>query len=204
MVTGIRFLIIFIYGAVLMGMSGCATLTKGNSQSITIDTKPAGAECTLSRGGTTISIVNPTPGTVNVDKAMADISVICKKADYHDGVGTLSSKFQGMTFGNILFGGLVGLAIDAGSGAINRYDPMLSLLLVPKEFNSAVERDVFFDGMKAQCLSEHSKALAELSSTCEGDPEKKEICQSEIKATEARKEARLIEITKMRHFAKVK
>lgn len=204
MATGFRFLIIFVYGAVLMSVGGCATLTKGNSQTVTIDTKPSGAECTLSRSGNILSIVNPTPGSVNIEKAMADISVTCKKHGYHDGVGTLSSKFQGMTFGNILFGGLVGLAIDAGSGAINRYDPMLSLLLIPKEFNSVVERDAFFDSMKAECLSEHAKAIAEISSTCERDPDKKEVCQSEIKATEAGKEARLVEITKMRTFAKVK
>lgn len=201
-----RLSVTFICGLFFtMIVSGCATLTKGGSQSVTVDTNPSGATCTLSKQGKTLAIINPTPGTVNIEKGKDTISVICKKDGYHDGAGTLSAEFQGMTFGNILFGGLIGLAIDAGSGAIHKYQPMLSLLLIPKEFSSTSERDVFFENMKAEYLSEHSKTISNISETCDArDDAKKDFCLSQIKATEAAKEARLAEIDKMHNLAKVR
>src|SRR5213075_686126 len=93
--------------------SGCATITKGNSQSVTVNTEPTGATCLLSRDGQQIAAVNPTPGTIVVGKASGTISVDCKKLNYEDATGVLASTFQAMTFGNIIFGGIIGVAVDA-------------------------------------------------------------------------------------------
>ena len=40
------------------------------------------------------------------------------KQCYSDGVGTLASETEIMTAGNVVFGGLIGLGVDAASGAI--------------------------------------------------------------------------------------
>ena len=45
----------------------------------------------------------------------------CGKEGYQNGRGILNSGFQGWTLGNLVLGGIVGLAVDAGSGAINEY-----------------------------------------------------------------------------------
>jgi hypothetical protein len=159
----------------------------------------------LNRDGRTVGVVNPTPGTVSIDKSKYDISVICKKEGFQDGATVCPSSFQGMTFGNILFGGLIGLAVDAGSGAMNKYPSMLTIALIPGEFNSIADRDVFFDNMKAECVAEASKAIAQLSENCStASDDIKALCPDQIKAAEAARESRLSEIENMRALAKIK
>lgn len=195
--------VLFVCSFSIMG--GCATLTTGNSQSITIDTKPQGATCTLTRDGKAVAVVNPTPGTVSVDKSKYDISVICMKEGFQDGATVCPSSLQGMTFGNILFGGLIGIAIDAGTGAMNKYPSMLTVALIPTEFNSVADRDVFFDNMKAECIEETSKAIAQLSESCTTtSDDQKALCLNQIKAAETARESRLSELETMRTIAKIK
>ncbi|MEK9661154.1 MAG: hypothetical protein VW644_05390, partial [Alphaproteobacteria bacterium] len=134
--------------ALLFAMSmlgACASIVEGTDQSVTVLTEPAGAKCELIRDSQTIAIVNPTPGTVQVDKSKNHIAVHCEKEDYEKAAGTLASSFQGMTFGNILFGGIVGVAIDASSGAMNKYPPQISLVLPPVSFPTPDARDTYYD-----------------------------------------------------------
>src|SRR5262245_29312798 len=114
--------------------SGCATIVKGSSQSLLVQTNPPGGSCELSRGGKTIATVDPTPGTVTIEQSKHDISVTCKKQGHVDTTATLPSSLQGWTLGNIVLGGLIGIAVDAGTGAINDYQPEVLLTLMPERF----------------------------------------------------------------------
>src|SRR3954465_10143640 len=62
--------------------SGCATIVKGSTQDLTINTDPTGANCDLSRSGIVIATVNPTPGLVQIKKDKNDIEVKWKKSGY--------------------------------------------------------------------------------------------------------------------------
>lgn len=112
-------------------LAGCATITKGTTQTISVDTPGVpGAACTLSSEG--ISTVNlVTPATVTVDKSKHAINIRCKKECYQDGVAIASSNTESMTAGNILVGGVVGLGVDAVSGAMNKYNEQNIVALVP-------------------------------------------------------------------------
>jgi hypothetical protein len=124
-----------------MSATGCATIVKGKSQNITVDTKPQGAVCTLTRDGNTIAVINPTPQTIQINKDKDVITVICKKDGYLETSGDVTSKFQAMTFGNVIFGGIIGVGVDAGSGAMNEYPPMVTFTLIPAVFENADEKD---------------------------------------------------------------
>ena len=112
-VTGVL-LLSFVLGA-------CATIVEGSDQTVTVITEPTGAICTLNRDGEAISVANPTPGTVSIDKSKDNISIICEKDGYFNGAASLSSDFKAMTFGNIIFGGVVGLVctLNRDGEAIN-------------------------------------------------------------------------------------
>jgi hypothetical protein len=112
-------------------LSGCATIFEGTSQSVAISTEPAGADCTVDRAGSRIGQVNPTPGSIHVDKSKNDLTVSCKRAGYLTATMAQSPKFQGTTFGNILLGGLVGVAVDAASGANFEYPNDVRMTLAP-------------------------------------------------------------------------
>jgi hypothetical protein len=179
-------------------LSGCATITQGSSQTVTVDTRPTGAACALSRGGDKFAVINPTPGTISVDKSSKAISVSCTKEGYQESAGVLES-FQAMTFGNIIFGGLIGVAVDAASGAMNKYPPMVTLTLIPAEFKTSKDRDAFFDAMKAEFNQEAEKVEQRIRDQCKSTND----CESQMKAAKAAEEARLADIEKRRLLAKV-
>lgn len=176
---------------------GCASITKGTSQSITVNTEPTGATCYLSRDGQQIAVVNPTPGTIQVGKGAGTIAVTCKKIGYQDSVGTLASSFQAMTFGNIIFGGIIGVAVDAASGAMHEYPPMVTITMLPEAFASSGDRDAFFDKMKATLLQEADEVRARVKSLCTID------CEAQLRAVDTGTEAKLAEIERLRASARV-
>ncbi|MEQ1717986.1 MAG: hypothetical protein ABL907_18760 [Hyphomicrobium sp.] len=112
-------------------LGGCASITKGTTQSISLDTPGApGASCTLTSEGIGSKTVS-TPATLMLDKSQHNVAVACKKECYQDGVGIIASSTESMTAGNILVGGVVGLAVDAASGAMNKYNDVNQIAMVP-------------------------------------------------------------------------
>ena len=111
-------------------LPACATITTGTTQAFSVSTEPAGAICTLNRDGSTVGVVNPTPGTVQLGRSTRELTVSCDRPGHARGITTVSAQFQPMTMGNILFGGLIGVAVDASSGAMSRYPDNVALSLV--------------------------------------------------------------------------
>jgi len=161
-------------------MTGCATITTGADQSITVVTDPSGAECRLDRAGSTIAIVNPTPGTVQVDKSKDTILLRCKAEGFQETTANLSSEFQGATIGNVIFGGLIGVAIDAGSGAMNQYPNEVTLLMIPASFATAQERDTFFESAIERTRERGEVEVEKIRKECPQDSN----CDREVKLVE--------------------
>ena len=76
---------------VLAQLTACATIVKGHSQQINVTTNPAGAVCTLERDGESVASINPTPGSVTVEKSRKDLSVDCRKEGYFPAAGKVTS-----------------------------------------------------------------------------------------------------------------
>ena len=184
-----------------MGLTACSSIVEGTDQSITVITNPAGASCTLEREGTSIAVVNPTPGTVTVDKSKNHIAVVCTKDQHETSAGTLASSFEAMTFGNVLIGGFVGLAIDASSGALNKYPESITITVPPISFPTAAARDSFYDGLKAEANERAARAIANATSSC-GSAESAE-CKSEIAIIETSRDAELADLEAKRLRARI-
>jgi hypothetical protein len=118
-------------GIVLLG--GCATITKGTTQLVGVNTPGVpGARCTLKSPAIGTRVVT-TPAQIELDKSLESVSVVCSKECYQDGVGTIASNTEAMTAGNVVLGGVVGLGIDAASGALNKYstDNQIAMMPIP-------------------------------------------------------------------------
>ncbi|MEL6373711.1 MAG: hypothetical protein AAFR04_07060 [Pseudomonadota bacterium] len=113
--------------ALASALGGCATIVEGTSQKLTVNTAPQGANCVLNRNGERIGAVASTPGTVDISNSRHDILISCDRAGYSRTQATLNSRFQAMTLGNLLVGGVVGVVVDAGSGAMNKYDKAITI-----------------------------------------------------------------------------
>jgi hypothetical protein len=115
----------------LIIVTACATITTGNDQPVSVNTPGAeGAQCVLTSKqiGT---VYLKTPGTVTLKKSKHDIEVKCSKECFNDGAGIIDSKFQGMTAGNLLLGGIVGIMVDSASGAHRKYDKTIDIQMTP-------------------------------------------------------------------------
>ena len=180
-------------------VAGCATITKGTDDLVTIDTDPGGAQCFLFTENKQIAVINPTPGSIKIPKSKKDLSVRCEKDGYFPTEGVIASSFQAMTIGNVLFGGIIGVAIDAGSGAMHKYEEGVSITLIPESFSSAEERDGFFDTLRADYLAGYDAAIVKIEDKCEAAG----TCESQLEDAEESRDTRLAKIETMRAEAKI-
>lgn len=112
------FYLIFTF-ALLAFLNGCASITGSKYQGITVVAVCEGkqveaASCSLTNDSGVWYVT--TPGSVFVHKSTGDMSVSCKKDDA-GGTNVFRSTSAAGMWGNILMGGPIGAAIDAGTGA---------------------------------------------------------------------------------------
>ncbi|HZA96691.1 MAG TPA: hypothetical protein VE421_11185, partial [Burkholderiaceae bacterium] len=111
---------------------------------------------------------------------------------------TIGSEFQAVTLGNVLIGGVVGIVVDAASGAINKYPESVAFKLLPLVFQTAEQRERFFDGLKATSVLTYTRAAADIERSCRPDE-----CVALLKGAEAARDARAADIERRRLLAKV-
>lgn len=196
-----RFIMVCCWLGLAASASGCASIVEGTDQSLTVQTSPSGASCELKRDGQVIGVVNPTPGTVTVGKSKDDISVICKKDGYQDAIGAFSSDFQGMTFGNIVFGGLIGVAVDASSGAMHEYPASVTVAMAPDSFPNTAERDKFFDQRAETIRKDAEAAIAKVRQNCKSSQQK--TCDEAVGKIETARDDQLADVEAKRAQAVV-
>lgn len=115
----------------IMLTGGCAAIVGGMNQPVSVDARTpdgqtiAGANCTLQNAKGVWYIT--TPGTLMVHRAYGDLSISCKKSGQTVGSSVASSSTRGWIFGNILFGGLIGIGVDIGTGAGYDYPTLITV-----------------------------------------------------------------------------
>ncbi|WP_292932393.1 hypothetical protein [Noviherbaspirillum sp.] len=113
-------------------LSGCASIVNGQNQVLSVETRYkgeaiAGATCQLDNGKGKFYVT--TPGTITVHRAYDDMNVKCEKEGLKPGMAAVKSSTKPMAFGNILFGGVIGAAVDAGSGAAYDYPTLITVIM---------------------------------------------------------------------------
>ncbi len=103
---------------------GCASVTRGTTENISISTTPAGATAEIS--GLEIPTACVTPCVVQA-KRNADITVTINKVGYEPQIVQLTKEVPGTGAaaftGNILAGGLIGVGVDSYTGAAQDHKP---------------------------------------------------------------------------------
>lgn len=129
-----RFLTRLLCGASLTTMvllgSGCASIVHGGSRTVTVNSQPSGAKTTIrkSDSGEVVS-VNTTPFTVSLDPRRGffkgqSYTLRMELPGYSATEVQLRAEVSGWYFGNIVFGGLIGLLIvDPATGAMWNLSP---------------------------------------------------------------------------------
>lgn len=114
--------------SLLLFVTGCASIVTGQNQMVSVDTSPhKEAICELSNDKGKY-FINSTPGSVMVSRSYDDLIVTCYKND-KKGNTFIKSQTKAMAFGNIIAGGVIGAAVDCGTGAAYDYPSVINVSL---------------------------------------------------------------------------
>lgn len=112
----------------ILSLTSCASITTGQNQSVSVATPGQhGATCSLTNDSGKW-FVNSTPGSVTVKRSYSDLTVHCKKAGT-SGTRIIQSKTKAMAFGNLIAGGVIGGAVDVGTGSAYDYPTSIDVPL---------------------------------------------------------------------------
>lgn len=118
--------------ACVASITACASITGGKYQKI--DVQPhtasgetiAGATCRLSNDRGSVNVT--APGVARVHRSSSPLDVNCRKDGATVAQQSFPSSVRGMVWGNILFGGLIGIVVDFSNGAAHHYANRLNLV----------------------------------------------------------------------------
>ena len=103
---------------------GCASVTRGTTENISISSTPSGATAEVSGLDVPTTCVTP---CVVVAKRSADMTVTVNKEGYEPQIIPLTKEIPGTGAagfaGNFLLGGVVGMGVDAVTGAALDHKP---------------------------------------------------------------------------------
>jgi hypothetical protein len=72
-----------------------------------------------------------TPGSVTLSRGSSSLPIQCTKECYLLGSSIIPSNAESMAAGNVIFGGIIGLGVDAASGAMNKYPDVVTVAMTP-------------------------------------------------------------------------
>lgn len=111
-------------------LSSCGSITRGTSEPVHLSARPEGAEITTSLGHRCKS-----PCTVTVERKTS-FTAYAEHPGYHRGTIEIGTKVSGTGAtgfaGNVLIGGVIGMGVDAATGAaLDHYPNPAQIVLVP-------------------------------------------------------------------------
>lgn len=115
--------------AIVTTFTGCATIITGSTQTLSFKSVPDSSQITITNKLGEKVHVGQTPATVTLKKGAGyfkpeSYKVAFTKEGYQTTTVEVNSKLSGWYFGNIIFGGLIGLLIvDPITGAMYSLNP---------------------------------------------------------------------------------
>ena len=106
-----------LIAAGLVVLYGCATVINHTTQSVFLQTDPPGATATID-GAKQVA----TPVSIKLKRGK-DHMITFDKPGYKTTTITIDREMSGWVWGNIVLGGLIGLAIDFTSGGAYKLNP---------------------------------------------------------------------------------
>ena len=141
---------------ILVGLSytltftGCATIVHGRHQDVGIASTPSDANARLD------SMTVKTPSTLHL-KRNQSYSVNIEKEGYESASATFTSHLSGWLWGNVLFGGLIGLLVDFITGGAKKLTPDNVIVTLAKESKETPQEE-----MSTESLTNIEQALEKL------------------------------------------
>jgi hypothetical protein len=129
---------IFVISAAAILFTGCASITKGTSQTLAFKLDPKETRCNLTRiGDGELGSISSVNNTINVGKDKDDIVITCKADGYDDKTTRLVSS---VSTAGVVGGAFLDLGItDMITGAMYEYQTDINIALDKTKVISATE-----------------------------------------------------------------
>lgn len=132
----------------LLALTGCASIVSGTSQTVRVDTTPgANLPCVVSNGRGEWHVPS-TPGSVTLARSSTELKVSCQN-DLYRGYTTNRSDMELWAVGNVIIGGIIGIIVDASTGALFSYDDSVNVPLTGAGAEAPVSGPAPVEGMSA-------------------------------------------------------
>jgi len=128
-----------LLAALLVPLIGCGTIVNGSNQDIAVASTPTGATVSVdgARSWTT-------PATISMQRKSAHTIEISMEG-YEPYQMQVTRSTSGWIWGNIIFGGLIGIAVDASTGGLYKLSPeAISEQLVRTDATARVEEGTVY------------------------------------------------------------
>lgn len=118
--------------ATLLLVAGCASIVGGRDQMLSVHAHTAagqeirGAQCSMTNSKGRWEAFSATPTTIH--RAYGDLTVSCTKKGHDIGSLQTASTVRNWMFGNLLFGGIIGVGVDMYTGAGFRYPDVITIV----------------------------------------------------------------------------
>lgn len=112
-----KYLSLLLIGFLVLTMTGCASIVNGVRQDVGVSSSPAGA---LAQSNYGLSCL--TPCILSLPRRNSH-TILIQKQGYEDGSASIASSPSGWLWGDLVFGGLIGLVIDFASGGAYKLKP---------------------------------------------------------------------------------
>lgn len=125
-----KFLLFSVIASLLL--SSCATIIKGSKQEFKITSNPTQATVYVND-----SSIGKTPITTKLARKEKNTKIKLTLEGYKDVEISLKREGNGWVWGNIVFGGIIGLIVDLSDGAIYQ--------LTPSQIDAEMAKNVTFN-----------------------------------------------------------
>jgi len=121
--------------------AGCASIVSKSSWPVNVQSNPTGAKCAIAKKNGVQVHTGETPLTLTLSAksgffSSEDYTVSCEKEGYQTTKVDMPSSLNGWYWGNIVFGGLIGiLIVDPATGAMWKLEETQVINLTKNQIN---------------------------------------------------------------------
>ncbi len=107
-----------------------------------------------------------TPTSISLPADAAPITVICEADGFRQTSTDMDTSTDGWIMGNLIFGGLIGVVIDAARGAGQKFPANLTVVLEPGSFENLAARDAWYDARRQEIEEQWDEVIETIEHEC--------------------------------------
>ncbi len=194
--TTFRFAIPFV--SALLLFTG-TTIARADEATTTVRATPASTQCYMS--GWKFGRMIGASEKLALPRSAGPITMTCRAPGYHPAVARIEAGAAIRVYSNLTAGTGIAPVVDMMQGASAKYPASLNIVLEPRAFISALERDIWFDRRRVAMAAKWDGVLEALRGACDTGEKTTGPCATQMNNIQTGWDADLHRIDQRRKLA---